>query len=403
MTIKRLLAIAFIGAATTLCWVILGASLNLRTNGRSFLGDEVAGSWGPPMSQPHPLVYYVSPGSADGKKRLPPASSKVRVDLSYAPQKKGLLRYRTYTVDFEGDYTIQNDTPITQTFYVNFQFPSTSTSYENFMLRLGEVTSTKSVATTGGVTEAVTLPAGGVAPLHVAYRSRGLDTWGYNFGDTTRVRQFALTMRTDFDEIDFPGGTSSPTARKHLPEKPGWELLWNYPDVIGAQPLAMSMPGLLNPGPVAQRITFFAPVSLLFFFTVLIIMGTLRGVNLHPVNYFFLAAGFFAFQLLFAYLVDLIPIGVAFALASAVSLALVGGYLWKAAGAGFARMAALAQFAYMVLFSYSFFFEGLTGLTITIGAIITLALLMAKTARVDWSTKFAARPPAMPRPAQPVL
>jgi len=37
---------------------------------------------------------------------------------------------------------------------------------------------------------------------------------------------------------------------------------------------------------------------------------------------------------------------------------------------------AIAQFAYMILFSYSFFFEGLTGLTITIGAIVTLALLM---------------------------
>lgn len=42
----------------------------------------------------------------------------------------------------------------------------------------------------------------------------------------------------------------------------------------------------------------------------------------------------------------------------------------------------------MILFSYSFFFDGLTGITITIGAIITLAILMIVTAKVDWGEKF---------------
>ena len=169
-------------------------------------------------------------------------------------------------------------------------------------------------------------------------------------------------------------------------------MTWNYPDVIGAQPIGMAMPSLLNPGPVATRITFFAPVSLLFFFTVLIIVGALRGVNLHPMNYFFLAAAFFAFQLLFAYLVDLVPLGWAFAVAALVSMGLVGGYLRAAAGAAFAWIAVAAQFAYLVLFSYSFFFEGLTGLTITVGAIVTLALLMTLTARVNWAAKFSGAP-----------
>jgi inner membrane protein involved in colicin E2 resistance len=134
--------------------------------------------------------------------------------------------------------------------------------------------------------------------------------------------------------------------------------------------------------------SFFAPVSLLFFFAVLILVGMVRGVKLHPMNYFFLAAGCFAFQLLFAYLVDLIPLFLAFAISAAVSMALVSGYLLAAAGKRFARIAALAQFAYIVLFSYSFFFEGLTGLTITVGAIITLALLMIATAKVNWAEKF---------------
>jgi inner membrane protein involved in colicin E2 resistance len=173
--------------------------------------------------------------------------------------------------------------------------------------------------------------------------------------------------------------------------------------VINAQSIAMGMPAIANPGPVASRMSFFAPVSLLFFFAVLVLMGMVWRISLHPMNYFFLAAGCFAFQLLFAYLVDLIPLAPAFAISATVSLALVNGYLFAAVGRRFAQLGAIAQFAYMILFSYSFFFEGLTGLTITIGAIVTLALLMAATARVNWAEKFRSKnsagepPPPLPR------
>jgi hypothetical protein len=47
-------------------------------------------------------------------------------------------------------------------------------------------------------------------------------------------------------------------------------------------------------------------------------------------------------------------------------------------------------------FSYSFFPEALTGLTITIGAIVTRAVLMITTAKVNWATKFGSTPPPLP-------
>jgi VIT1/CCC1 family predicted Fe2+/Mn2+ transporter len=43
---------------------------------------------------------------------------------------------------------------------------------------------------------------------------------------------------------------------------------------------------------------------------------------------------------------------------------------------------------FLVLFSYAFFYPGYTGLIITVGAIITLAVLMFATARVNWASKF---------------
>jgi hypothetical protein len=76
-----------------------------------------------------------------------------------------------------------------------------------------------------------------------------------------------------------------------------------FASLAAGQRIGIDTPNRLNPGPLAARITFFAPVSLLFFFTVMVTLGVLKGRSLHPMNYFFLAAAFFAFHLLLAYLV----------------------------------------------------------------------------------------------------
>ena len=48
----------------------------------------------------------------------------------------------------------------------------------------------------------------------------------------------------------------------------------------------------------------------------------------------------------------------------------------------------ISQFVYLVLFSYTYFFEGYTGLAVTILCIITLYIIMQFTAKVDWETVF---------------
>ena len=125
----------------------------------------------------------------------------------------------------------------------------------------------------------------------------------------------------------------------------------------------------------------------------MLLITTLRRIELHPVNYFFLAAAFFAFHLLLAYLVDHIDIHVAFLISSAVSLALVVSYLRLVVGMRFAAVeAGLTQFLYLVLFSYAFFFKGFTGLTVTIGSILTLFVAMQLTGRIRWSERLAPAP-----------
>ena len=109
-------------------------------------------------------------------------------------------------------------------------------------------------------------------------------------------------------------------------------------------------------------------------------------------NYFFLAGAFFSFHLLLAYLVDHISIHFSFLLCSAVSLFLVVSYLRLVAGLRFAAVEAGAcQFVYLILFSYAFFYKGFTGLTVTIGSILTLFAVMQMTGRIRWSERFQVR------------
>lgn len=385
MTTLRLFAIFLIIVCTAVAWFILGGALRLRTTQTDArLSETVAGNWGQPMTQIHPRAFYIAPTAARTKRSIQPERSDVKVVLKSDPKRKGLLWYRTYTVDFEAVYQLKNPTPISQTIYIAFDFPAKDVRFDEFSFVLGEKETNKAPRE-GCITEAIILEPGEVIPVKLSYSAAGLDRWLYSFGEAPRLSGFQLDMITDFREIDIPAGSESPTSRAALAGD-GWQLTWNYTDVIGARSIAMDMPSVMNPGPVAARITFFAPVSLVFFFAVIVILGSIRGVNLHPMNFFLLAAGCFAFQLLFAYLVDLIPTMVAFIIAATVSLMLVTGYLIGVAGLQFARIAAVAQFAYMVLFSYSFFFEGLTGITITVGAIITLALLMVYTAKTDWAS-----------------
>jgi hypothetical protein len=393
MKLTHLTTIAVIFVCTTIAWWLLGGVITQRTAHVGYqTGDDVSGRWGPPLLQKHPAARFTS--SSGSRVVLQPAKSDVKVQLSYQPVKMGLLWQRTYGVKFEGAYTFTNTTAITQTLSIDFDLPAGNTLLDKIRFSLGEGASARrSVAAPqeGVITDDVQLAPGESIPINVSYECRGMDFWRYAFADASRIREFTLSMNTNFKDVNFP--ISSPTDR--MPTEKGMELIWKYEDAISAPGIGMEMPRELNAGPVAAQISFYAPLSLLLFFVVIIITATSRGVSLHPVNYFFLAAGFFAFPLLFSYMLDVVPVHLSFVIAAGASLLLVCGYLRAAAGSFLFRVGVVAQTAYMVLFSYSFFFKGLTGLTLTVGGIVTLGVLMALTAKVDWSQKLGAVSPRL--------
>jgi inner membrane protein involved in colicin E2 resistance len=404
---KRIIAIFFIFLCTSAAWLILGATIFSRTySSDSALEDRVVSIWGAPHNQMPPTASseQVTPREVvtleNGKKivrieqekatlALPLESSQVDVDLNLEHRQKGLLWYSTYKVGFTGVYAFRNTTDQENVSFT-LNFPATQAIYDDLLFTVDDVPLTLTNERTKASGIARVAP-GKTATLKVSYRSQGLGEWRYSFGgDIAQVQNFTLRMKTNFAEIDFPENTLSPSVKKQTAQ--GWELSWNYKNLVSGFTIAMVMPEKLQPGPLAGRISFFAPVSLFFFFFLMFLITTIRGIELHPMNYFFLAAAFFSFHLLLAYLVDHISIHAAFAVSSAVSIFLVISYLRLVIGMRFAaREAGLAQFIYLVAFSYAFFYKGFTGLAITIGSILTLFVIMQVTGRTRWSEKFAVK------------
>jgi hypothetical protein len=192
---------------------------------------------------------------------VPLRSSRVQVGLELQHRQKGLLWYDTYTVGFSGAYRVQNPDDQPRTLTAEFRFPSGEAIYDGFVFRLaGQDAPKGALAQAVGVS--TVLPPHGEADLVVAYRSRGLDDWTYAFAPegVSNVQDFALDMTTDFKRIDFPPGTVSPTTK--TPTGEGWRLGWQFESLVTGQKIGLDLPNRLNPGPVAARITFFAPVSL---------------------------------------------------------------------------------------------------------------------------------------------
>ena len=409
---KRIIAIVFIFICTSIAWAILGATIFSRTYDSSLTSSSrVASTWGSEQNQAPPTASFDTKVTTteevleNGKKTvktvettnttwLPLESSVVDVDLNLEHRQKGLLWYSTYKVGFVGVYTFHNTSDKEQSINFELKFPTTQAIYDNLTFTV-DGTPAQISNEEDAALASVKVAAGKTTQLAVGYQSRGLNEWKYRFGDSavSQVRDFSLKMKTNFKDIDFPDNTLSPTERQETGD--GWNLSWSYKNLLSGYQIAMVMPEKLQPGPLAGRISFFAPVSLFFFFFLMLIITTMRGIDLHPMNYFFLAAAFFSFHLLLAYLVDHISIHASFAIAAAVSVFLVVSYLRLVVGIRFAsREAALAQFIYLVMFSYAFFLKGFTGLAITIGSVLTLFVVMQVTGRTRWTEKFAVKPNA---------
>jgi hypothetical protein len=342
------------------------------------------------------------------------------------------LWYSTFTVKFTADYTVPaapTSGPDATGLFV-FPLPAGVTGYDDLGISIDEKAA--AIQRSDLVRCEIDLPLDRKTRhvVTVNYTTAGQDVWLYAPGSVSNeaegdgceggnipedasgrkyrissaggqmvaMNDFSLDVTCDFADIDYPSGTRSPTTPAR--NKAGLTTAtWKYANALTNQAMGVVMPRRTNAGPIAARMSFFAPVSLFFFFTALFTLVVLRKLPMHPMHYLFIAAGFFAFHILLAYLADTVNIHAAFWICAVVSTLLVVSYMRLVAGIRFAVLyVGLAQVVYLVGFSYAFFWVGKTGLIIAIGGVATLFVLMQATGRLNWHAIFN---PAKDKPAPP--
>lgn len=405
MSLLRIVAIGFIFFAASLAWVVLGGITTSRSSSQTTkLRGAVAELWGKPQAQSAPTLAVESTVRRTARRTevtgttrreieeeviehpsrdVALTASDIAVDLTLDQRRKGLAWYSLYDVAFRGAYRYEHRDGDKGTLRITFRFPDAQGVYDDFRISVdGAVQDTR--PKDGQISLTVPVTPAQVVAFEVAYRSRGEGEWSYvPAANASSIKDFKLAMTTDFADVDFPPMTMSPSLREAKGR--GTKLEWRFSQVVTGHGIGMVMPKRLQPGELAAAMAFSAPVSLLFFFLVMFVLALVKNIDLHPMNYLFLAGAFFGFHLLFAYSVDHLPVVPAFAICSAVSVLLVVSYLRLVVSARFAFVeAAAAELVYLVGFSLAHFWEGFTGLTVTVLSLVTLFVLMQATGRVRW-------------------
>jgi hypothetical protein len=413
--VLRIFGIGIVFVVTTIAWMVLGGVMQSRTSEQTNeLQGRVSDLWGTPQNQAAPAFTFlytheveeVTTELVDGvarqlTRRVPrtdelqqsPSSTDITVGLDLDQRLKGLMWYALYNVDFAGRWTYTHADERAGTLRVAFDFPDATGLYDGFRFVVDGVDRARTLRPENGrLTFDMPVSPGQNVALEIGYRSRGMGEWRYTPAPgVANLEDFSLAMTTDFGEIDYPTMSMSPSSRTRT--SGGWRLLWDFDRIVTGHQIGMVMPVPIQPGELASRLSFSAPISLFFFFVVLFVLSTLRGVDIHPLNYLFLGAAFFAFHLLFGYTVDRVNVVVAFAISSVAAMVLVVSYLRLVVSSRFAFVeAAAAQLVYLIGFSLAHFWDGFTGLTVTVLSVVTLFLLMQLTGRIRWSEVLSRKP-----------
>jgi hypothetical protein len=213
---RQIAAIVVIFICAAVAWSILGTTIFTRTY--SFdeaLKGRVASIWGAPHVQKPPtatttkeMVRKVE-ASENGKtvirtekdyivKPLTLEGSKLTVGLDLEHRQKGLLWYSTYKVAFAGNYLLRNTTD-EETGDVVVTLPTTQASYDEVVFTI-DGDAVPFVNEKSSLRGTVRIARGHTAVLVVRYRSQGLDSWRYQFGE-----ELSAQDDDEFQRHRFPG------------------------------------------------------------------------------------------------------------------------------------------------------------------------------------------------------
>ncbi|MEW6210534.1 MAG: hypothetical protein AB1631_19375 [Acidobacteriota bacterium] len=281
---KRIFGIGAVYFVAALGWMILGNVITYRTDSQDEkLHREVGQLWGTPVEQRAPggslavdRQVQTEKWDAAAKKKItvketvtdkfdvPIIASDITANFRLDQRQKGLLWYSTYDVEFSALYTFENAQDKSGELTISFALPAANGRYDKFRFEVDGAAVPFNRQDANLLVARIPCAARSRHKLAVNYETKGLDRFLYRFGEgISEVRNFQLAALTDFGGYDHPQDSISPDTKEQ--QGKGWKLVWQYDHLISGSGIGIETPRRINPGPLAARISFFAPVSLGFF------------------------------------------------------------------------------------------------------------------------------------------
>ncbi|MCE5276912.1 MAG: hypothetical protein ABFD92_13690 [Planctomycetaceae bacterium] len=243
MSVLRFFAVAMIFACVSVAWMILGGAVWMRTESLSTdLEREMAQLVGPPeVRQVAPYVAE-KPALARGQEGTRDVdSSAIAVDLKHEHRYKGLLWFSTFTAGFDATYGVECDKPL----WLMFEMPGEIRRLDALEVLVdGQPVALSGAEKMSGRLGIPLTP--GNRSVTVRYTTLGQNVWLYAPGwassatTMTELRRFQLSVATDFREIDYPKGSSSPSQRA-VQSGSGMKAQWQYASSMTGQPMGIAM------------------------------------------------------------------------------------------------------------------------------------------------------------------
>ncbi len=389
MSVKKIVAISLIFIFVTTAWMILGGINFYRTSeAQENLKKEIITLYGDNVEITMPKCSSVK-NTKNSKYYNKLEKSNVTIDINLDPRKKGNLWFPTFNYKYKGEYLFKAKQKGERQ-YLFLQFGKSDSVYKNILLSINGKYLNKKAAIANEDYIIVYPNNKGYINVKFEYESSGLENLEYiisGYKSISEINNFSLVINTDFEDYDFINSTMSPTIKEKTEN--GYKLAWQLNEAITGKNIGIKIPNKLNPGDIISKVSFFAPVALFFFLSAILTLVLVFKINFHPMHFLLLAATFFSFSLMFSYFSDQMNIYLAFSVASAISLILTITYLrFFTPKIVYLVFAPLAQFIYLIVFSFSFFSDDLPGFIVTICAVLTLFLIMQITGKLDWNEVF---------------
>ena len=424
MSVQKIAALIVIFFSVTIAWVILASTTLWRTSNTSTsLKNSMESTYGGELEINAPSLYRMvaeDAGSAkpnslmieddkfpaygetletkDGSVSYYPKyatleSSDINIDIKLDRRKKGYLWFPTFKSHFKATYQFLIDNVVEgEPYYISSVFASSNNIYTNVKVSVNGKEIDNIIEFLTRERRLLVMPDNtGKVSLLVEYDATGMGQLEYRiapqYKELTQINNFNCVISTDFIDYDFPRNMLSPTTKEDASSFA--KLTWNFSNIITGKDIGLVIPNKLNYGEITSRVSFFAPIPLLFFFVVLLIISVVTKQDIHAMHFFFLTLSFFSFHLMFSYFSDQMHIYLSFGVACMVSLGLTVSYIMHFLSKKMAFIIVpLTQIVYLFIFSFSFFFDGITGFIVTICAVVTLFILMQLTAKLNWHEVF---------------